>query len=121
MLDLLAQVVTSAPTSQPVPEAPFLVRLFQQGGLLVPLAILLPFFYFTTMRNKKKQENERQSLLNNLKKGDAIETIGGLIGTVFSTNEEEKTVTIKVDETANVKMKFNRRAIHRVITEDTKK
>jgi len=53
-----------------------------------------------------------------VKKGDQIETIGGILGTVLQL--DEKSVVLKVDETANVKMRFNRRAIHRVVVEDAK-
>ena len=33
---------------------------------------------------------------------------------------DDKSVVLKVDETANVKMRFNRRAIHRVIVDEGK-
>lgn len=117
LASLLALVINGA-TSQPAAEPPFFVKLFNSMGPILPIGIILLIFMMFMSKSKKKQENERQSLLDNLKKGDQIETIGGLIGTVVSTNDDEKTVTVKVDETANVKMKFNRRAVHRVITDE---
>lgn len=116
-LPLLAQVTRPA-TTQPGGDAPLLVRLLTSG--MFPLVLGLLILYFFVFRTKKKQDNDRQKLLDSVKKGDQIETIGGLIGTVVSA--DESTVVIKADETANVKLKFNRRAIHRVITaEDNKK
>ncbi len=119
MLHLLAQlapVVTTAPAT-PQADVPWWAKLFTGGnGILLPAAAFLVFFYFVSIRGKQKEAKERQNLLNNIKKGDSIETIGGLIGTVVSA--DDKSVLLKVDETANVKMRFNRRAVHRVITDD---
>ena len=115
LFSILAQ--TAAPTSQPAGDVPFFVKILQ-GGMLLPAAVFLLFFYFFVFRTKKKADNEKKALLNNVKKGDTIETIGGLIGSVVSADEE--TILLKVDETANVKMKFNRRAIHRVIVDEKK-
>jgi len=60
-------------------------------------------------RGKRKQETKHKEMLSNLKKGDKIVTIGGIIGTVIEVKPDE--VTVKVDETNNVRMKFTRRAI----------
>lgn len=50
---------------------------------------------------------------NSLKRGDRVVTIGGLHGEVESI--EDATVVIKVD--GNTRLKFERQAIGRVITE----
>lgn len=60
-------------------------------------------------RGRRKQETKHKEMLANLKKGDKIVTIGGIIGTVIEVRPDE--VTVKVDETNNVRMKFTRRAI----------
>ncbi len=44
------------------------------------------------------------------------QTIGGVLGTVTQVNEKE--VTVKVDETNNVKIKFTRGAVHRVLDDE---
>ena len=51
-------------------------------------------------------------MLNELKKGDKITTIGGIVGTVIEVRDDE--VTVKVDETNNIRMKFARWAIRGV-------
>jgi preprotein translocase subunit YajC len=45
-----------------------------------------------------------------------VQTIGGIIGTVVESRENE--VVLKVDETSNTKIKFSRNAIHRVLTDE---
>jgi preprotein translocase subunit YajC len=68
-------------------------------------------------RGRRKQEAKRKEMLSNLRKGDKIVTIGGIIGTVIEVRPDE--VTVKVDETNNVRMKFTRRAIA-AVGEDAK-
>jgi preprotein translocase subunit YajC len=114
-LGVLAQGVP-APTTKPQAEAPWYVSLL--ASPLFPLVIGLGVLYLFVFRSKRKQDKERQNLLDSVKKGDQIETIGGLFGTVLQV--DDKSVVLKVDETANVKMRFNRRAIHRVIVEEGK-
>lgn len=66
-------------------------------------------------RGRRKQQAQRKEMLSNLKKGDKITTIGGIIGTVIEAKPTE--ITVKVDETNNVRMKFTRGAIHTVGTD----
>ncbi len=63
-------------------------------------------------RGRRKQEAKRKEMLSNIKKGDKIVSIGGVIGTVIEAKPEE--ITVKVDETNNVRMKFARWAIRGV-------
>lgn len=51
---------------------------------------------------QKKQQQERQNLLNSLKKGDKIITIGGIYGTI--TDISERTVKVEVAEGVEVTM-----------------
>jgi preprotein translocase subunit YajC len=91
----------------------------QQGGssllLFAPLILLIVVYFVLLVLPKRKQEKERQKMLDDLKKGDRIQTIGGILGTVVNTEANE--VLVKVDETNNTKLRFTRSAIHRVIAE----
>jgi preprotein translocase subunit YajC len=98
-----------APTTQGTP-APFWGSPF-----FVPL-ILLGVFLFLSSRSKKNQERKVQDMLGNLKRGDRVQTIGDIIGTVVEARDNE--VLVKVDETNNTKIKFSRKAIHRVLEDD---
>jgi preprotein translocase subunit YajC len=93
-----------------------------QGGsqllFFLPLILLVVVYFVLLVLPKRKQEKERQSMLSNLKKGDRVQSIGGILGTVVSTDETE--VLVKVDETTNTKMRFTRNAIHRVIVDEKK-
>ena len=52
-----------------------------------------------------------EEMLNSLRKGDKVCTVGGMFGTIAELREDE--VTIKVDE--NTRIKFTRAAIQRVV------
>ena len=67
-------------------------------------------------KNKRKQDKQLSDLLGNLKRGDKVQTIGGIIGTVVEAREND--VLLKVDETNNTKIKFARKAIHRVLVDE---
>ena len=88
---------------------------FWASPMVLPLFLIAIFFIFMS-RSKKKQEKQAQDLRNNLKRGDRVQTIGGVLGTVVEARDTE--VLVKVDETNNTKIRFSRNAIHRVIVED---
>ena len=68
--------------------------------------------WFWMGRGRRKQAAKHKEMLNSLKKGNRITTIGGIIGTVVEVKDNE--VTVKTDETNNVRMKFARWAIRDV-------
>jgi len=77
-------------------------------GMILPIgAIVLLFIWMS--RKPKKEEQRRKEMLSNLKKGDKITTIGGIVGTVMEVREEE--VTVKVDESSNTRMRFAKWAV----------
>jgi len=83
-------------------------------GLMFPLLLIGGFvvLYIFMGRGRRRQETRRKQMLANLKKGDKIVSIGGIMGTVIEVREDE--ITVKVDETNNVRMRFARWAIRGV-------
>lgn len=83
------------------------------GDMMAMINAIWPFilmggiFYFMLWRPQKKEQQKRQNMLESLKKGDKIITIGGMYGTI--TNISEKRVTVEVAE--NVEINFVRSAI----------
>jgi preprotein translocase subunit YajC len=76
------------------------------GQLLLPL-LLLGLMYFMMIRPQQQAAKRRQEMLNSLKVGAEVVTIGGLHGTITELNE--KTVKLKV--ASGVELTFNRSAI----------
>lgn len=79
-------------------------------GSVIPFLLIIVVFYFFLIRPQNKKQKETEKMLNALKKGDKVITIGGIHGTVSSV--KEKTVIVKVDD--NTKLEFNRSAISSV-------
>jgi preprotein translocase subunit YajC len=114
IIGFLADAVnTTAPTSQAV-EPPFWAKLF--GNSMFPLILGVMVLFMIMSRSKKGTEKQRLETLKQLKRGDRVQTIGGILGTVLRA--EENRVEVKVDETNNTKMWFTRNAIHRIVEED---
>lgn len=107
-LTLLAQ--TSQPASSPAARPPMDPLL----GTFLPIALMIGVFYLIMLRPQQRERKKLQEMLNNIKRNDRVETIGGIMGTVVDVRERE--VVLKVDETSNVKMRFNRGAIKAIIT-----
>ena len=62
-----------------------------QGSMLsmfVPLALIFVIFYVFIIRPQNKKQKETQKMIDALKKGDKIVTIGGIHGTISSTKEQ---------------------------------
>lgn len=130
----LAQQVTSAPAAveeadgdgPPQPQADKEPRtqpagppagekrrgLFDSWQLMIVMLGGFFLLYIWMGRSRRKQRRQRQEMLTSLKKGDKITSIGGIVGTVIEVRDDE--VTVKVDETGNVRMKFARWAIRGV-------
>lgn len=79
----------------------------QLVSTFVPFVLIIAIFYFFLIRPQNKKQKETEKMINALKKGDKIVTIGGIHGVVSSA--KEKTVIVKVDD--NCKIEFSRSAI----------
>ncbi|WP_054027256.1 preprotein translocase subunit YajC [Bacillus sp. FJAT-28004] len=80
-------------------------------GMIWPFVLMFAVFYFLLIRPQQKKQKQRSSMLNQLKKGDKISTIGGLHGTVVELSDD--TVVLRVNDTT--KMTFERSAINTII------
>ncbi|QTQ13499.1 preprotein translocase subunit YajC [Treponema parvum] len=76
-----------------------------------PFALIILIFYFFIIRPQSKKQKETQKMLDALKKGDKVITIGGIHGVISSV--KERTVVVKVDD--NTKIEFNRSAVSAVV------
>ena len=112
-LMILAQsTATTAPANQP--QAPGWQQFL--ASPMFPVVILALVFMLFMSNSKRKQDRQRQNTLNAMKRGDRVQTIGGIIGTIVDVREGE--VVVKVDESSNTKIRFSRTAISRVLGEE---
>jgi preprotein translocase subunit YajC len=78
------------------------------------LLMILAFVFLIILPARRKEKQQREMLFNSLKKNDEVLTSGGIIGTVANIKDDE--VTLKVDESSNVRIRILRNAIIRILT-----
>lgn len=83
----------------------------------MPIVLAAVALYLMVFRPMKREKQQRQDLLDTLKKNDKVITIGGLIGTVANITPDGKEVTLKVDD--NTKLRFLRSSIQTVVKGET--
>lgn len=86
------------------------------GHVWIGLILMLVVFYAIMLGGSRKEKKKRQNMLDAITKNDRVMTIGGIIGSVVTVSEHE--VTLKVDESANVKITVTRSAIQKVLTDE---
>ena len=64
---------------------------------IVFIVVMFGFLYFFMIRPQRKQQQQHQSMLTKIKRGDKVTTIGRLHGVVDEVNEADKTVTLDCD------------------------
>jgi preprotein translocase subunit YajC len=104
-------------------EAPADPTQGQPGGspllTMLTIGMLFAFVYLFLMRPPaKRQEQERKALLANLKKNDEVVTVSGIIGVVANVSDKEDEVTLKVDESSNVRMRVLKSSIARNLSRE---
>ena len=89
-----------------------------QGGggtqlvtMLVTFGLIIVVFYFLVIRPQNKKKKDAQKMLQGMRKGDRVVTIGGMHGFVDSVKDDA--VVLKVDD--NVKIKFSKSAVSQVL------
>jgi preprotein translocase subunit YajC len=76
---------------------------------LVPFLLIGVFFYLVLIAPQRKKQKETQKMIAAVSKGDKVTTIGGIMGTVVAVADDS--VTVKVDETSNAKVRFIKSAL----------
>lgn len=66
---------------------------------LLPLILLVVVFYFMLIRPQQKRDKETRQMLEALKVGDNITTIGGIYGKIISIKDEVLTIETGADKT----------------------
>jgi preprotein translocase subunit YajC len=74
----------------------------QSAQPMLLLIIMFGIFYFLIIRPQQKQQKEHQAMLDALKKGDKILTVGGLYAEIVKV--EEDFIKIKLNDTTIVKL-----------------
>ena len=106
---------------------PILAMLQQEGpapsgpglGQYLPLfAIMFMIMYFMIIKPQRRREKERLAMLSRVRKNDKVLTTGGIYGTVMNLKDDE--VTLRIDDSNNVRVRLTRSSIVGVIGDKEK-
>ena len=82
---------------------------------LLPLVAIGVAAYLLLFRPERERVRKQQAMLGNLKKNDRVVTSSGIYGTVAAVDREHDRVTLRIDESANVKITVTLASIGRVL------
>ena len=83
-------------------------------GTWGPIIIMVAIFYFLLYRPQKNAQKRRMSMLDSLKTGNRVMTIGGIYGTIAGI--DDKVIKLKIAE--NTVIEVSRASINANITQD---
>lgn len=108
--------VTEARAEAPAPSAGATGMQDPLMGLLFPIGLLVVLYFFM-IRPQVKRQKEHKKMVESLKKGDEVQTVGGLMGRITELGDNFASVEIA----ANVEVKVRRAAIEAVMPKGTLK
>ena len=85
----------------------------QMVTTFITFGLVILIFYFLIIRPQNKKQKDAKKMIEALKKGDKVVSIGGIHGTVVSVKDQA--VVVKVDD--NTKLEFTKSAISSVVAE----
>ncbi|AYE36503.1 preprotein translocase subunit YajC [Borrelia turcica IST7] len=74
---------------------------------------VIAIFWFLVISPQRKEEKKKKEMIQNLKKGDKVLTVGGIFGIVKKISDTE--VVLELSATSDVK--FAKTSIEKVISE----
>lgn len=75
--------------------------------------LLLVVLWVFLMGGQRREKKRRAAMLESLNKGDRIQTVGGILGTIVEMRDDE--LVVKVDENTNTRLRFSRSAVQSVL------
>ena len=84
----------------------------------LPLILIFVVFWFMLIRPQRKKDKQVKEMLNNLKAGDRICTIGGIYGTITGIKDDTVTLSVGKDNLSMVIARWGIRSVEEVTIEN---
>jgi len=84
----------------------------------LPLILIFVVFWFMLIRPQRKKDKKVKEMLNNLKAGDRICTIGGIYGTITGLKDDTITLSVGKDNLSMVVARWAIRSVEEVTIEN---
>ena len=114
MMNLLFGVAQAAETTTEKTYTETTNPIASLVGMVLPLLLMVLIFYFMLIRPQRKKDKKVKEMLNALKPGDLVTTIGGIFGTIVSIRDDRITLAIGQKNAQATEMTVARWAIRQV-------
>ena len=84
----------------------------------LPLVLIFVVFWFMLIRPQRKKDKQVKEMLNNLKAGDRVCTIGGIYGTITGIKDDTVTLSVGKDNLTMVVARWGIRSVEEVTIEN---
>jgi preprotein translocase subunit YajC len=108
---MLSLVFAQSASPAAAPQAPGL------GSILPMMIVIFVVFYFFIIRPQSKKQKDTQKMLEAVKKGDKVVTVGGILGLV--ANVRGNVITLKI--APDTEVDFKKSAIGSIVTPEMEK
>ena len=71
-------------------------------GTIIMMVVMIAVFYFMLIRPQRKKDKAVKDMLNSMKKGDRVCTIGGIYGNIIDLKEDTLTISVGAQKTQMV-------------------
>ena len=109
------QAAASDAVAEDVAGVPAVVQL---ATTFLPLILIFVVFWFLLIRPQRKKDKQVKEMLNNLKAGDRICTIGGIYGTITGLKDDTITLSVGKDNLSMVVARWAIRSVEEITIEN---
>ena len=85
---------------------------------MLPMVLIFVVFWFFLIRPQRKKDKQVKEMLNNLKAGDRVCTIGGIYGTIVGIKDDTVTLSVGRDNLTMVVARWGIRSVEEVTIEN---
>ena len=110
--------VAAAAGGEVVPELEPGQIALQYLFTFAPIILIFVIFWFMMIRPQRKKDKQVKEMLNNLKAGARICTIGGIYGTITGLKDDHVTLSVGRDNMSMVVARWAIRGVEEVMVEN---
>lgn len=118
LLGIATAVAEDAASSEIATEMGFGQQLIYILLNMSPLLLVVLLMYFMMIRPERKRRKKEKAMLDALKRGDRICTIGGIYGTIMDIKDDTITLSVGRDNLSMVVARWAIRSVEDVTIEN---
>ena len=99
LMNLLADATATGAAEVAAEEMSTGAMIIYYAVQFLPMILIFVIFYFMLIRPQRKKDKEAKKMLDNLKVGDRICTIGGIYGTIVRIKDQVLTIEVGEQKT----------------------